>query len=516
MVSPNKHSKTAISGLQALTTRFNRWVADATAALQSRPDFGEHDTPDGHDSRGIDGADSEAGAGDVGGDQIAPLFSHRGPAADSPSAAATTSELIQRVESISDKLATRRRDLEAEEEAYRAFEPKDSSPSRRLPPSGGATKDTLQDDFAKIEDALALKIERATQPLGHLCTMMRQTVGTLQLHSLETTQTPNAVRLKVGGGHLSRINRGIEQALREELSRDVAQINRRVRRSAEKRLAASAGQCPRGFRLAVPPLSEKRMWRRFENLLAVGQETEIELPRKGVFDILTAGRQKVFIIIMFVSLTGRMGLPDLFASAEAKTTFGVFMIAVLLGSMVNAVITWQREKAAQSEKEMTKIRETIFTAGCRAIEQAEKIKLSALRSHLKDSGKAIVNQLESAAEQHRIEQEQRRGEAEQARRKRLAETQRKSQRIMRLYDEGIRLKEQLQRLEQSVTAAEEQVADPAISDDDVGRIVAQDVGGQTAVLASPSESQPQRTRRVESRLSQRIRERRANRDASNH
>jgi hypothetical protein len=149
----------------------------------------------------------------------------------------------------------------------------------------------------------------------------------------------------------------------------------------------------------LPLLDVNHAWRSVENLMAIGKETHIELVRKGFFDVLTAGRQKVFIIIMFASLMGRMGLPNLFSTPAARTAFGLFMAAVMIGSMISAILHWRREKQLTSEKELSKIRDSLLAEGSKVIDQVERVKLTAMRDYLKDAVRIFESTVKQSVEE---------------------------------------------------------------------------------------------------------------------
>lgn len=264
-------------------------------------------------------------------------------------------------------------------------------------------REQFAEELTNLEKQIILKSDRAVQPLGKLTNLMRENATCLSLEDLDKEEAPAVLKLSVNGSHLATVNRKVEHALRQELSADVGTIQDRVQHltaQASVSLQSLLGEQV----LTAPPLQESSIWRTVENLLAIGKESHIELARKGFFDVLTAGRQKVFILIMFVSLMGRMGLPNLFQTGAMRSFFGLFMLSVLVGSMVSAIFTWRRERESQSEKEMFKIKESLFNDGTKVIEQVEKGKLIFLRDYLKDVNKKFDQQLKRVAEAKLSEQ----------------------------------------------------------------------------------------------------------------
>lgn len=250
-------------------------------------------------------------------------------------------------------------------------------------------RERLAEQTAAIDRQLTLKSERSTQPLGELSGMMRAISNSIHLEDLDKSRSSALLKLSVIGSHLAHINRRIEHALRQEFVGDLQHVQRQVRQATDELLGTLCARLGTGIQVNLPVLDVNHAWRSVENLMAIGKETHIELARKGIFDILTAGRQKVFIIIMFASLMGRMGLPNLFTTPASKGAFGLFMAAVMIGSMVSAVLHWRREKQLTSEKELNKIRESLLTEGSKVIDQVERTKLAAMREYLKEAARTF-------------------------------------------------------------------------------------------------------------------------------
>ncbi|MGN6545996.1 MAG: hypothetical protein ACTHK7_13160 [Aureliella sp.] len=271
------------------------------------------------------------------------------------------------------------------------------TPPKISPTRGGTDSDKelaplrerLAEQSAAIDRQLSLKSERSTQPLGELSGMMRSICSSIAVEDLEQSRSASLLKLSINASHLAHLNRRLEHALRQEFISDLQEVQRQMRRATDELLGTLCTRFQSGMQVNLPLLDVNHAWRSVENLMAIGKETHIELARKGFFDVLTAGRQKVFIIIMFASLMGRMGLPNLFTTHASKAAFGMFMGVVMVVSMVCAIMHWRREKETTSEKELSKIRDSMLADGCKVIDQVERVKLAAMRDYLKEATRTI-------------------------------------------------------------------------------------------------------------------------------
>jgi hypothetical protein len=260
-------------------------------------------------------------------------------------------------------------------------------------------KEQLAAGFSKIDKSMTMTSETSIQPLGSWTRFLREATGDFDLCDMEKTQSSTTLRLGINAGHLSKITRRIEHELRTQLNLDLRRLQddtARVQRKTLTELGVAESELDR---FTLPKSAERDVWRSIENLIAVGKESQIEFQRRSVFDILTAGRQKVFMVIMFLSLMGRMGLPNLFVSPGSKLIFGLFLGAVMLSSMLSSIFLWRREKIEQGEKELKKIRETLLQDGVKIVEQSERNKLTAIREYLKETLAATESSFKAWSEE---------------------------------------------------------------------------------------------------------------------
>jgi hypothetical protein len=246
-------------------------------------------------------------------------------------------------------------------------------------------KEQLTSGFAKIDKSMTLASDTSIQPLGSWTRFLREATCEFDLCDMEKTQSSTLLKLGINAGHLSKITRRIEHELRTQLNHDLRRLQDDTARHQRRTLIELGVPETDLDRFVLPKSMERDVWRSIENLIAVGKESQIEFQRRSIFDILTAGRQKVFMVIMFLSLMGRMGLPNLFVTPGSKLIFGLFLGGVMISSMISSILLWRREKVEQGEKELKKIRETLLQDGIKIVEQSERNKLTAVRDYLKEA-----------------------------------------------------------------------------------------------------------------------------------
>ena len=286
--------------------------------------------------------------------------------------------------------------------------------------------------LSRAERKLIADNELATQTLGSLSNTLREIVSRVKLDDLEMETTSSTLKMRVNASHLSRVTREVSQAVHSLLNTDVKFLRSQVEgaiQDAESQLRKSNDL---SIKLTPPIISEADLWRSMQDMISIGKEAAIELPRRGFFDLLTAGRQKVFILIMFGSLFGRMGLGSLsqFASPSSKSEavggvaasspvpyfdigFGLFLLGVMIASMVTALFRWRGEKDSKASEELGKIRETLYAEGSKVVEQTQRSKLNQFKDYVREANEQCARQIEALGQSAAKSRKEREDSAEE-------------------------------------------------------------------------------------------------------
>lgn len=292
--------------------------------------------------------------------------------------------------------------------------------------------------LAEIEERINLENDRLIQPLGGLSLLVRDTANRIREEDLSRQVGHQAIKLRLMSHQVATYNRKLVDALQGQLRADLGKLDGELsslEAGTQQRFATSFGEAtaPR-----LPRLEFQRVWERVENLVDVGEEAEIELPRRSLFDLMGAGRQKVFFLIMFIALLGRMGIDaDVVSGCIPPTVmswfkagFMVVLFSTCLGAMFNALILWREEKKEQTRKELERIREALVADAQKTLDQVQKEKRGVLRTYMKDVQEKADAWLDQALED-RLAAEEAEGEKRQlAQRQRREALQERERRLL--------------------------------------------------------------------------------------
>ncbi len=342
-------------------------------------------------------------------------------AATETTVASTASRLEREGRYVSERLA----DLDSEEPAARSHR------SRKEDKRPDAIRKFATTGLSDLEDRVNLENERLVQPLGGLSHLVRDAAHRIRLEDLSREVSVTAIRLRLRSHQVSSYNRKIVDALQGQLRTDLGKMDAELTRleaDVQTQFDEAYGEKPD---LRLSRLEFQRVWERVENLIDVGEEATIELPRRTIFELMGAGRQKVFFLIMFIALLGRMGIdeqvlrgflpPDLAPALIGwlKAGFMVVLFSTCLGAMFNALLTWREEKVEQTGRELGRIRETLIGDAQKAVELIQKEKRNVMRGYFKslqdDLGEWLTHSAQSQAAREEAAAERRQRELQQIR-----------------------------------------------------------------------------------------------------
>jgi hypothetical protein len=239
-----------------------------------------------------------------------------------------------------------------------------------------------------LENRQLSSAAQAMQPLGKLSQLMQEIVSELELQNLEVEYSAKAVTYTVNVAHYAGINRRLAENLKKDLEDEIGAINAGVRK-----LASDLEGQMRGVDDEAPPLrweelDEEPIWHAVRNLVQVGKDVDIEIPRRGIIDLLTAGRQKVFILIMLIGLAGRMGFSkDVLEplnlghiSGALSAAFTLVAVTVFFAAMFDAIVRWRKESKDQMARELQKIKTPSMPKGSKSLTRLRRPRRTSSRT----------------------------------------------------------------------------------------------------------------------------------------
>lgn len=201
-------------------------------------------------------------------------------------------------------------------------------------------KKGLEQTLADVQESLENRRDQVLQPLSPMMVKFRERARSLEFRDLSTKRHPGETVCYASPEHINSVTELVIGDLKRHVEEDLQNAHDRLTPAitkVEKQVHAASGLHAQ-LTLELPSLRE--LWGRVENLISfTGDDNKFVIKRRGFFDLLTAGRQKVFVIIMMVSLLGRFGLSGMEFDGSLTKVLNVAFVVILVGIFTSGSVS---------------------------------------------------------------------------------------------------------------------------------------------------------------------------------
>lgn len=260
-----------------------------------------------------------------------------------------------------------------------------------------AASEFLARQIKDIEDRINTRNEQLLHAKGLLPVSLRYLVEKIRFESLDHSKADGEHCYQLTGSQLSELESSIGQQILDQLREDVFQICMELNDFLPRFF--------RGVRLLsgsrpdsdVTPPSEQAIWKQLQGMIHVNREEQVRIPQLTFGALLGKTRQRVFMILMFGMILGRLGLDFMKNTADwpewlkpAMTTAGV---SLLIASGVLVVVDHQKNSRKLRQIAVDKIHEAIIRDGTKVMQSVQKEKIRLLKLFLEQTHKKIERRI---------------------------------------------------------------------------------------------------------------------------
>lgn len=265
--------------------------------------------------------------------------------------------------------------------------------------SSDAEARELLDGFRSELDEMATAIQRDLKekhkksflPRGNYPTLASEWTTNIGEDQLEMKVEDLSRKMALSQDTVSLISDRLHEELRDGLKETVSNIDNQVEQVTESIVSRLEKLHGYPVALDIPPLSERSLWKDLQDIIEVDPDYELELPKRGAFEVIMAGRSSVFPIIMLLGLIGSSFMSEL----RGKWYFTVPLLGIwAIGSYLFVQKTKKQDNSKQ-EAELKKMKSSISQDVLRIAERAEKEKMDLVSEYLSNALKSVKNELKT-------------------------------------------------------------------------------------------------------------------------
>lgn len=248
----------------------------------------------------------------------------------------------------------------------------------------------LEDSVSRVSEELDQRNRMAFSPSGPVLSTVMAYIRDLETLD-EGETTPKATRLEVPRDFILGLKKRIEQQLYSHLHEDsefVRQSLRDLEWEINERLSEWTG---RPTYLEVPSLDEKQIAAIMGAMIEVEIKSRGEIPKMGIFKILSGGRQKAFMVIITLNLV--MG-SILAKGTNIRSALGAGILVLFIAGIAGSIWAAKKDKQELIVKELDRVKDALTSEVRRLISEAQREKLARLSGYVGEARKRTQRRIE--------------------------------------------------------------------------------------------------------------------------
>jgi hypothetical protein len=253
---------------------------------------------------------------------------------------------------------------------------------------------------------------------------LKNYVEGLAADDLQKDDSYKAIKLSLSGEYQHQLMGFISQQNKAAFNDDLEQLQQALQQLVDDVCQTLNKQL--GYRptITTEKIDKSILWASLEQVLAMEVRYQGEMPKRGFFDRLGAGRQALMGLMM-----AGMVLGGLFEGI--RNVLMIFGLPLFFIGVIYSYISYPKEEAARMDKELKRVRDEVLSNSRRLNSDVNRQKQSKLRDYIESLKKTWVEQVEKAlSDAQQREQLEQQKQADTARKRvqgieqKLAELQR--------------------------------------------------------------------------------------------
>lgn len=255
-----------------------------------------------------------------------------------------------------------------------------------------AVRMSFLDETAKLVEGLKELNRKGMLPAGKMTTSVREVADRLESADLRQETVYSTIRLSVDDGFLRGLADRTKEIVKSQLRDDMILLRdglEALREPLSAKLSEVRG-APVNVDLPLP--DERKLWESLREMIAVEINYHGELPKRGFWQRLLEGRQRVMMILMFFSMFG-----GAFGFSQRAVWVTFPMIGLFLWGVIHTYVAWKHEDRDRLVKELERVKESILAEARRLLEESVREKLTRIGAYLEDLKKEVVRRIDEVA-----------------------------------------------------------------------------------------------------------------------
>ncbi|MBN8445322.1 MAG: hypothetical protein J0M22_07625 [Gammaproteobacteria bacterium] len=261
-------------------------------------------------------------------------------------------------------------------------------------------KTELGDEIQALQKDLQESSRRREVPTGTTHVSLKQLIDSIDYDGLDREDQYKMIKLSLSRKTQDDLTGFIQQQSKQQLRQDIESIQQRMQALLDRISEKLHKQTGALVGWQLPKLPDSQIWQDMQELISLELRYQGELPKRGFIDRLSEGRKSVMVVMMSVMLLGYVGM-DL----RSSPWLSYLVVPMFFGAIAYSFIGFRKDEEYRLDKELTRVREELLSAGRRTISDLNRLKQTKLNEFTDGLKKQWQQQLEQFGREQQSKQQ---------------------------------------------------------------------------------------------------------------
>jgi len=296
---------------------------------------------------------------------------------------------------------------------------------------GNTLRNRINDGYAEITRAMDDVNRKRELIKSEASEQLKSHVESLSIDDMQQEAAYKSIKLSLGGNYQNELMTFVRKTARRDFKNDKTFLHDEIQTLQTELTNTLNKQLGYNPTLNLPAMDEQAIWHDLEQVVAMEIRYQGEMPKRGFFDRIGAGRQALMGLMMAGMVFGSL-------YPNARQTLMVFGIPLFFGGVLYSYFTFPKEERERLDKELKRVREEVLSSARRLISDINRQKITLIRNHLDKAKKDWSEQVDKLLKEAQAQQQLQHSNATEIARKRSQDIE---QQLAQLQNHKVQLKQ---------------------------------------------------------------------------
>lgn len=264
-----------------------------------------------------------------------------------------------------------------------------------------ALRELLDKQFNEMDSTIQEQNRKSLLPAGNVNLAVKKVLDELRESDIEQEEGHAVIKLTLRRDFQERLLNAAKAEIKNQYRDDMYVLNTGF--SASRDVVKARLEAMMGAQVSIPqsPFDENAIWRLLRDAMALEISYRGEMPKRGILQRLSQGKQAITSVVGIVSLMAMMGGSTTSSLRTNPLVMPVLIIVFVIG-VVYTFINWRAEDGARLEKEMDRVRDQLSSEIKRLIGEIQREKMTRITETISQARRDLQKRAETVVREENV------------------------------------------------------------------------------------------------------------------